>query len=146
VSTSALARHPIGRLILCASIVLATSACTAAADKGLAEDAVATFHAQFNSDSFHEIYVAAADDFKKITKESDWVDLLAAVKRKAGAFTSTQQTSWQVNEATYGTAVNMSYDSKFTLLSAVERFSYAIHDGKAVLVGYRIESPTLITK
>jgi len=137
------------RLIRTALIVItlvggaAASACGLSADRATAEAAVASFHSQYNAGAFQALYASSAPEFKTATRESDWLDFMSTLKRKAGPFTSAQQTAWQVNGGTGGSSVNVSYDSVFGELKATERFSFDVRDGKALLVGYRVESPAL---
>lgn len=127
------------RSLVGALLLSLLASCSAGSDKAAAEAGVQAFHAQYNADAFRETYAGAAPDFKATTSESDWIDAMTAVKRRSGSFKSTTETSWQVTAATDVTAVNLVYESTFADLIAVERFSFAIRDGKATLVGYRIE-------
>jgi hypothetical protein len=116
------------------------------ADAELAGRSVDTFHAQFNEAAYREIYAGGSDEFKRATKEADWVALLEAVRRKLGRVVEAKQSSIHVTTGTFGTAVNQTYSTRFTDGAATESFSWAIRNGKAILVGYRIESPQLITR
>lgn len=44
------------------------------------------------------------------------------------------------------TAVNLTYRTRFTEGTATEAFSWAIRQGRAPLVGYRIESAALVVR
>lgn len=134
-----------GRTVALALVGLVLMSCFGA-ESGEADRAVDTFHEQMNAAQYHDIYIAASDEFRGATPERDWIELLAAVQRKLGKVVKTQRTNVQVTTGTFGTAVNQVFSTTFSDGGATERFSWAIRDTKAVLVGYRIESPQLITR
>jgi hypothetical protein len=111
-----------------------------------AEQAVTAFHQQLDTGDFKGIYAATHADFKKAATEKEFVDILEAVHRKLGNIQSTQRATWNINSYNFQTNVSMTYDTTFEQGKAKESFNYRIEDGKAVLRGYNINSPTLITK
>jgi hypothetical protein len=129
-------RRAVGIMVFAA---FALVACSVGSDKATAETAVARFHDDFNSGRYHEMYVAAADDFRKATTESAFVSLLANVKDRAGRYESARQSSWAVNSGTSGTVVSLTYQVAFTQSSAIETFGWRMENGAAILLAYRVE-------
>jgi hypothetical protein len=76
------------RAALATVIFLAAIGCGFGADKTAGEAAVTSFHNQFNADAFLEIYAGSSAEFKKATREAEWIAFISAVKRKTGAFSS----------------------------------------------------------
>jgi hypothetical protein len=143
VGQSARGRRRLAGTLVAAAIVL--TSCFGQ-DADLAARAVDQFHDQLNAGQFHDIYSQSSEEFRNATKESDWTALLGAVQRKLGKVTSSKQTSVNVSTGTFGTAVNQSYATQFANGTGTENFSWAIRGGKAVLVGYRIDSAQLVTQ
>lgn len=56
---------------------------------------MASFHSQFNTEAFREIYAASSAEFKAATREADWMHFISAAKRKTGAFSSAKETDWR---------------------------------------------------
>lgn len=132
------------RLILAAAIFVA--GCTTSVDTRVAERAVDTFHEMLNAGQFELIYAAGSDDLKRVAKREDFVALLDAVHRKLGVTKSWSKRGWSVNYHTSGTFVTLSYSTIFDEGDAGEQFVYRLQDGKALLVGYHINSTALIVK
>ncbi len=117
--------------------------CSGGADKTAAEDGVRQFHDRYNAQQYHEIYADTAPEFRGATTEADLVTLLQNLRKRAGDLRTTNQTQWTINAGTGGSSVSLVYASAFEQISATERFLWQINAGKAVLAGYRIETPTL---
>jgi|SRR5713101_3299408 len=115
--------------------------------KDTADKAVVQFHQQFNDESYSDIYMAADADFRRATTLADLTQLFQAVHRKLGVFTSATQTNSNVFSSTSGpTSVTLVYASQFAEGKATEQFKFSVGAGKAYLVAYNINSPTLILK
>ena len=115
--------------------------------KDTADKAVVVFHEQFNAESYSDIYLAADADFRRATTLADFTQLFQAVHRKLGTFMSASQTNSNVFATTSApTAVTLVYTSQFTDGKATEQFKYSVSGGKAFLLAYNINSPTLILK
>lgn len=127
-------------------LVLLASACSFGVDKEIAEAAVARFHEQLNEGAFREIYTSASEEFRGATTEAAWNDLLGAVRSKLGQVKGTEQSSFNITATPNVTAVNLTYRTRFTEGTATEAFSWAIRQGKALLVGYRIDSAALVIR
>lgn len=127
-------------------LLWATTACSFGPDKATAEAAVVRFHEQLNASAFREIYADASSQFQGATTETAWTDLLTAVRRKLGSVEGTEQTSFNITTTPTLTAVNLTYRTRFTDGTATESFSWAIQDGRALLVGYRIDSAARVIR
>src|SRR5690242_11010680 len=58
--------------------------CSSAKNKQLAEQAVAQFHAQLDSEQYHAIYAGSDGRLRQASTEAEFVDLLGAIHRKLG--------------------------------------------------------------
>ena len=134
------------RLVLAATLSLTLSSCNFAEASGLADRAVEQFHTQYAAEQWSAMYDAADPGFRRATSAADWSALMAAVRRKLGAFQSTSRGNVNVVSGTGGTTVAQSFDTTFTDGHATEQFRWVISDGRAVLLGYNISSPLLITR
>jgi hypothetical protein len=129
-------------LALLGVVILSTS-CSPTKDKKAAEDAVTKFHAQLNSEQYHDIYSHASDEFKKSDSEANIAEFLAAVHHKLGNAANSTERTFFVNFTTSGTVVTLTYQTDFDGGSASEQFSWRVRD-EAILVNYRIDSRALI--
>jgi hypothetical protein len=68
----------------------------------------------------------------------------SARARRPNTVVEAEQSSVHVTTGIFGDAVEQTYPTRFTDGAATELLNWAIRDGKAVLVGYRIQSPQLI--
>ena len=131
------------RWLVVAAIV---AGCSVPADTKVAERAVDTFHEMLNDGQFDAIYAAAGDELKSAARREDFVALLEAIHRKLRITKSWTKQGWNVNYHTSGTFVTLNYSTIFDGGDAVEQFVYRLKDGKALLVGYHINSNALIVK
>ena len=130
-------------LVLAISV---SSSCSLTKGKGIAEASVERFHSQYNAGRFSEIYSQADDQFKKSTTEADFMALLTALNRKLGTVKQSSQAGWGVNATPMGTMATLNYEVDFSEGKGTEQFVFHISGDKAMLVGYHVNSPLLITK
>ncbi|MCI0356806.1 MAG: DUF4019 domain-containing protein [Acidobacteria bacterium] len=137
------------RRVLKLAVVVCTAtglfSCSASQHKQAAEQAVQGFHEQLDGQRFVEIYRAAHEDFRKSSSEAEMTEFFAAIHRKLGTVQSSTQEGWRVNVTTGGTQVLLTYKTRFTNGPATESFTWIVRDGRAVLLGYNINSRALIT-
>ena len=126
--------------------LIALASCSFGADRRLASDAVAQFHDLYNSGEYPKIYEDADPDLRKTTTEADFDNLMSAIRRKLGACKSSENQGWNVDEEFGGAQVTLTFHTVFTEGDARERFVYKLVAGKPHLLGYNINSPTLILK
>ena len=125
-------------------VLLVLSACSAGKDVPVAETGVADFHQKLNNGDFDTIANEASADFKAATKQDDFIKLLSVVHRKLGNFQGGKSTGWNETVATGGTTVTLNYSAPYDNGTADENFVFRIEEGKAVLLGYHINSMALI--
>ena len=135
------------RLFTVAAVsLLILSSCSFGEASGLADQAVERFHAQYAAEQWSAMYDGADPQFRGATRASDWTALMAAVRRKLGSFRSTSRTNVNVTASTGGTTVRQAFDTTFDEGHATEQFLWGIAGDHAVLLGYDISSPLLITR
>lgn len=130
--------------ILMATVQL--SACSSSADIDAADHQVPAFHKLLDGGRFEDIYGGSSDELKAASTQADFVALLEAVHRKLGDTKSAERQSWNLNFHTSGTFVTLTYKTVYAEGDAAEQFVYRIKDGEALLVGYHINSTTLVLK
>jgi len=132
-------------LALAAALTLVS--CSSVQNKQLAEQGVAKFHQQLDSEEYHSIYTESDERFRRASREADLNAFLAAVHRKLGKVQSADLKSFQVGWfAGQGQTVTLFYQTQFLDGNADERFIWHVKDKHALLVGYNINSKELITR
>lgn len=114
--------------------------------KGLADTAIVDFHKKFNEQKFKEIYAGSHSDFKAEATEEKFVNLLDAVDRKLGKQVKSTDATWRVNSFNFKTNVMVAQNTEFERGKGTETFTYRVSDGKAILVGYFINSSDMMLK
>lgn len=117
----------------------------ATAQRDAAEKATERFHLQLDLSQFDSIYQEADIEFRNAAPEKDANGLWRMVQRRFGSLQSDTLMNWNVNFTTNnGTVVRLVYYTTFAKDKATETFTWRIRDGKPALVGYNINSPTLL--
>jgi hypothetical protein len=132
---------------LCGLLVAAVlvAGCSSGQELALAEAGIARFRELMAAQQFGQIYSEAADELKKATTEAELTRLLSAIDRKLGTVKGTEKNGWSVNYNASGTSVTLKLKTQFERGTGAESFVYRITGGKALLVGYHINSTELIT-
>ncbi len=126
-------------------VVLLSLACGCSAkSREAAEAGARDFRAQCARRAFADIYKAAAPDFHAATTEADFLKLMEGVNRKLGSWQSSKPRGWRVFTGLGGGMVTMGYESKFERGAATEEFRWRIREGRAILLGYQINSPAFV--
>ena len=133
------------RPLLAIAFALLLGACSASADTQAAEDGVARFHEALDRGKFNVIYAGSGQDLKEVTSQQDFTNLLSAIHRKLGRFRSGKTIGWNVNYRTGGNFVTLNREAQFERGPAKEQFIFRLSGDRAILVGYHINSNTLIT-
>jgi hypothetical protein len=133
------------RTLLAIATITILSACGFTKSKDAAAKVVDTFHGQFNDSKFGEIYAAATPAFKSAASEAEFLKFITAVRTKLGTVKSASATGWNVNTYNGVTTVVLKYDTTFERGSAVESFNFLIAGESAIMQGYNVNSPALIT-
>ena len=111
-----------------------------------ANSAVQLFHARFNADRYHDIYVAAGSALHKSTPEEKLTQFLDAVHQKLGDAKTAKRVNLSINSGTDGILATTIYQTKFASSEATETFTWRISGGELHLFGYNISAPGLILK
>jgi Protein of unknown function (DUF4019) len=132
---------------LCIVLVagLFVAGCSAGTDVALARSEIAHFRELMAAQQFDQIYSAASDDFKKAATQQDFVNLLSAVERKLGAMRGTEESGWRVMQSLSGSTITLGFKTQFERGAGDETFIFRVKDGKALLLGYHINSNALVT-
>ena len=115
-------------------------------DEKLTRPAVETFHSQFNQDQFVEIYEGSNVEFRDAVAKQEWVDFLAAVRRKLGVVTGSSKRTWSTTKTAPKTVFKVVYDTEFTNGRATETFGFVINDDQVSLLSYNVASMQLVTR
>ena len=124
-----------------AAVVL--SSCSGGENLASADKAVERFHQQLNAGQLDAIYTQSSPALKSATSQGDMIKLLTAVRSKLGPYKSGTRNSWRVNYGTNASTVVL-FDSTYEKGKAQETFTFE-NGPNAPLIGYNINSPTLIT-
>lgn len=112
----------------------------------IADAKVATIRTSYNAGDDAAIYDTADPAFKASVGKEDFLKLFATLHEKLGKFKSATQTSGSTNTLNGKTTTELEEDAEFELGKAKETYTFTISEGKATLLNYHIESPTLISK
>jgi hypothetical protein len=115
-------------------------------DKAAAENSIARFHQQCSDGKLDDIWQEAHVKFRSASAKEEYDAFLGAVLRKLGKVKSTSNAGWKVNSYNLTTTVLMTQQTVFEKGEGTESFTFEMEGGKAVLVGYNIQSMDLITK
>jgi hypothetical protein len=114
--------------------------------KAAAENSIAHFHQQYSDGKLDDIWQEAHAKFRSASRKEQYDELMSAVLRKLGKVKSTSNAGWKVNSQNLTTTVQMTQKTVFEKGEGTESFTFEMNGGKAVLVGYNIQSMDLITK
>ncbi len=87
----------------------------------------------------------AAPAYRTATSEELNSKLILAIHRKLGKAGPFRQTNWRVNWTTSGTYVFIEGEDDFANGKAMESFQFLVDHEQALLVGWNVNSPVLIT-
>lgn len=118
--------------------------CTTGRDE--AKQGVTEFRARVAQRAFSEVYATADPELRKAVTEDKFVEFLTALEDKLGPWQSAADPGWNVMRMTSGHFVKLSYQSQFAKGRAAEEFTWQIRNGQAVLVGYYVNSPLLVSQ
>ena len=136
-----------GAIPLAVAAALIMVSCGSVQNTQVAQQGVAQFHQQLDSEQYHSIYTESDERFRGASSEADFNAILTAVHRKLGNVRNANLKSFQVGWfAGQGQTVTLFYQTQFAEGSADERFIWHVKDKQALLVGYNINSKELITR
>ena len=112
------------------------SSCSTVSNRDLAENVVTTFHAQFNSQLFETIELAAGPEFKGAKGLGK--SYLEKVHEKLGRVTSSKQVTGSVQNMEGEAQINLMYMTEFANSQAPEQFVFRVKDRKPKLIYYEV--------
>jgi len=133
------------RKLWLACIAPALVSCQAGQDTDAAEAEVAAFHRDYDAGRFAAVFEKSGAQLKEITPRPQFIEFMTAVRQKLGAVESAQQTGWNVNYATQGSQITLTYETTFANGQGTETFVYDTAKPPRLL-GYTVNSPVLIVR
>lgn len=136
-----------GSCILPAVLILLCS-CNATKHRESPEAAVADFRTRLDTEQYQTMYAMADDAIHKAASEADFIALMQLLHQKLGKVQRSRLRSYADGRATgvSGPLLTLVYDTRFAGGAAVERFVWHIHDQRAVLYEYNVNSDALRTR
>ena len=131
------------RLIGLAALAVAGCAGTAAVQT--AKTSVTGFHQAYNAGRFDQLYVESDPRFQATSTSARFATFMAALRRKLGAYRAGTATGWRDNYDTSGHSVTLTYSATYERGAATEQFVYHLDGKQARLLGFNVNSPTLLT-
>lgn len=132
------------RPALLMTIALSLAGCGLMEGVSTAEQAVATFHEQYNAGSFGEMYDASAEDLRATDERSDFTATMASLRTKLGSMRETTRIGFDSRVDSNGTFVALEYATDFENGMGTEEFRWEISDGRARLLSYNVSSKSLL--
>lgn len=131
------------RAVVCCLALFALTACAPKENIQLADKAVGEFHRQLNAEAYAQIYQNADDELRASGTLESFTKFVSPGRLKLGEFQSAEMDDYHVLYDLGGPGVRLFYSSQFANGKAKEAFYYKVRKGKALLAGYRIDSPLL---
>ena len=104
------------------------------------------FRGKYDESLFTEIYASADTALKRASTQKEFIVFMEAVRRKMGRVKSAALTGSNVHVGTSGARVSLMYQTEFEQGEGVEQFIWQVRGDEARLLGYNINSPTLVVK
>ena len=124
-------------------VVLALASCGAKQDTDQAEAQVAAFHRAYEVENFAQLWDRSAPTMKELTPRAQFLELMHTMRGKLGAFKSARQVGWNVNYATGGSQITLTYETTFANGPGTETFVYDTSNPPR-LMGWHVVSPALL--
>jgi len=133
-------------LLILACLCTVLTACGFSNSIKPAEDAVAQFRLRVAGNKFGEIYDQAHADFTSSGSREQITEYLRDIMGKLGPFQSTNRTGWHVSTNNGVTDVELTYTTVYKNGTGTEEFILRVEGEKAILRGYHVKSPALLSK
>jgi hypothetical protein len=130
------------RLLLCAALAY-NSACNPRERVDLARRTAEDFHNRYNREDYRGMYSLAGSAVRSTSTESDFTKYEKGVRAKLGELKSAEVVNYNLVYHFSGPEVRLDYKCTFANGTGAESFEIAFEDGKAVINGYRLDSPQL---
>ena len=128
-----------------AALLMTLNACHPARDSNDADQAVALFHQRLTSGLDEIIYDESAPEFQRSVDRETVHKWFARIRRKMGAPGVSRRIVYRVTYSSDGIHANASYVTKYSNGEAHETFTWGITGGKALLVGFLLQSNAMLT-
>ena len=123
-------------------IALALASCGAVEDMDAAGEQVAAFHRAYDAEKYGPLWDRSGPMMQQITSRQQFLDLMVAVRAKLGPVKSTSRTGFNVDYATGGSQVTLTYQTVFANGAGTETFVYDTGEPPRLL-GWHVVSPAL---
>lgn len=130
-------------LPILAAASLGLAGCSAGQDKAAAEAGVERFRQALAAGRYAEIYRTSGPDFRTGGSEAQAVQFLQTVNERLGPVRSASQSGWHFNYNNGRSTTKLNYNTEFTRGRGTEEFLFEIAQGRAILIGYHIDSNEL---
>lgn len=131
--------------ILCAALLLCL-ACNPRARVDLARHTAEDFHDCYNREDYAGMYRHAGPAVRSSSSEAAFTEYEKGVRAKLGELNSAEVANYNLVYLFSGPQVRLDYKCKFAKGEAVESFEMGFENGRAVINGYRLDSPQLEMK
>jgi hypothetical protein len=131
------------RRVLAVCVLLA--ACHPVQDASQIDAEVERFHDRLASGEGDAIYQEAGPEYQRSLDSGTNGRFLARIRRKMGVPGRAIRTGYNVMYTSAGATVNTQYRVSYTNGEAQETFVWRLKDGKAVLLGFTISNPLMLT-
>ena len=141
-----LLRFPIFRLGLLVVALFFTLACNPRERVDLARRTADDFHSRYNREDYRGMYGHAGSAVRSSSTEAEFIKYEKDVRSKLGDLQSAEVVNYNLVYHFSGPEVRLDYKCSFANGMGVESFEIAFEKGKAVINGYRLDSPQLEAK
>lgn len=130
------------RAVLCTALVVCF-ACNPRARVELARRTADDFHDRYNREDYSGMYGHAGPAVRSSSTEAAFIEYEKGVRAKLGNLKSAEVSNYNLVYLLSGPQVRLDYKCKFAKGDGVESFEIGFENGKAVINGYRLDSPQL---
>jgi hypothetical protein len=122
--------------------------CTNIAQEKIAIDkSIMRFHDLYNNEDFESIWNEAGEKLRSASTKLDYEDYMKAIRRKLGRLLASSEVSLSFKkDLKLVTTLYELRDSKFEFGNGSEYFTFEMDDRQLSLIGYNVQSRTLILK
>ena len=128
--------------LLACILVFTVGGCSSADTSG-AERETTRFHSRLDEGQFEAIWAATGPELRQATPKPQFLEFLAAVRKKLGKVKAAKLSGWRVHYGTGGNRIELAYDTEFERGTAAEQFVFSTGEPPKLL-GYHVNSPTLV--
>jgi uncharacterized protein DUF4019 len=141
----ATASQKIFRLVSFTAIVFAV-ACNPRGRVDMARHTAEAFHDRYNHEDYSGMYAHTGPAVRSSSTEAAFTQYEREVRTKLGELKSAEVANYNLVYLFSGPQVRLDYKCQFAKGTGIESFEIAFEDNKAIVNGYRLDSPQLETK